>query len=121
MNSLQEKIDALFAEYDKADSPGCALGIVKDGALIYQRGYGIADLATGEAIDPRQSRFYVASVSKQFTAACILLLVLRGKLLLDDDVRTYFPELPDYGQLITLRHLMHHTSGLRCYLGSVRK
>ena len=116
MIASAKKIDALFAEYDKADSPGCALGIIKDGELIYQRGYGMADLEKGEAIDPLKSRFYIASVSKQFTAACILLLAARGQLSLEDDIRDYFPELPDYGQTIKLRHLMHHTSGLRCYM-----
>ena len=116
MNPPRKKIDALFAEYDKDDSPGCALGIAKDGELIYQRDYGMADLEKGEAIDPAKSRFYTASVSKQFTAACVLLLAQQGKVLLDDDVRKYFPELPDYGHVIALRHLIHHTSGLRDYL-----
>ncbi len=116
MNPSTKIIDALVAEYDKADSTGCALGIIRDGELVYQCGYGMADIEKSEAIDPLKSRFYVASVSKQFTAACIFMLAAHGKLSLEDDVRIYFPELPDYGHEISLRHLMHYTGGLRDYL-----
>jgi CubicO group peptidase (beta-lactamase class C family) len=107
-----KKVDALFAHYNKPDSPGCALAVIDNGQIVYQRGYGMADIAKGEKITP-QSAFYIASVSKQFTAACMLLLAERGLLALDDDVRRYFPELPDYGAKVTIRHCIHHTSGLR--------
>jgi CubicO group peptidase (beta-lactamase class C family) len=107
-----ERVDELFAEWDRGDSPGCALGIVRQGELIYARGYGMANLDLGVPITPA-SVCHVASVSKQFTAIAIALLADEGKLGLDDDVRAYVPELPDFGQTITLRQLIQHTSGLR--------
>jgi len=109
---LESKVDQIFAAYDKPTSPGCALGVVRDGELIYKRGYGMANLELGVPITP-QSVFYMASVSKHFTAASIVLAAEQGYLSLDDDVRKYIPELPFYGSTITLRHMLHHTSGLR--------
>jgi CubicO group peptidase (beta-lactamase class C family) len=109
---VQDRIDAIFEDVDRSDMPGCAIGIVQDGQLIYTRGYGMANLECQTPIDA-QSIFHVASVSKQFTCLAILLLMRDGKRSLDDDVRTYIPELPDYGPVITIRHLVHHTSGLR--------
>jgi CubicO group peptidase (beta-lactamase class C family) len=105
-------VDKVFAEWDSTVSPGCALSVIKDGKIIYKRGYGMADLDHDITINP-ETVFHVASISKQFTAAAILLLAQEGKLSLDDDVRKYIPELPDFGALITIRHLIHHTSGLR--------
>ncbi len=113
--SIFEQVDALFAEWDREDSPGCALAIVRDGRILYTKGYGMADLEHGVPISP-QSVFYAGSVSKQFVATCMLLLQEEGKLDIDDDVRKYVPELPDYGHTIRLRHLLHHISGLRDYL-----
>jgi len=107
-----EKIDALFAPYDRGDTPGCALADIEDGRVAYERGYGMADIERGERITPR-SAFYIASVSKHFTCACIVLLAQRGAISLDDDIRRYVPQLPDYGKHISIRHLIHHTSGLR--------
>lgn len=112
---LPARVDSLFAEWDRPGSPGCALGVVRDGRLAYARGYGSANLDHDVPITP-STVFYIASVSKQFTAASIALLAQQGRLSLDDDVRTYIPELPDYGATITIRHLIHHTSGLRDYL-----
>ena len=89
-------IDALFADWSGHDRPGCAVGVVRDGALVFGRGYGTADLEHGVPIDAR-TVFDVGSVSKQFTAASIVLLALDGKLDLDDDVRRFVPEVPDYG------------------------
>jgi len=109
---MQNKIDAIFADVNRSDSPGCAMGIVQDGELIYTQGYGMANLECEMPIDSA-SIFHVASVSKQFTCMAILLLLQDGKLKLDDDVRRYIPELPDYGDVITIRHLAHHISGLR--------
>ena len=92
--------------------PGCALGVYKDGQIVYKRGYGMANLNDDVPITPA-TVFHVASMSKQFTAASILLLAQQGKLSLDDDVHKYIPELPNFGEPITLRHLLHHTSGIR--------
>jgi CubicO group peptidase (beta-lactamase class C family) len=109
------RIDRIFAPWDKPDSPGCALAVVKDGHVVYQHGYGSANLDYNVPITP-ESVFYIASLSKQFVAASVALLAQQGKLSLDDDVREYVPELPDYGHTITIQHLVHHTSGLRDYL-----
>jgi CubicO group peptidase (beta-lactamase class C family) len=110
--------DHVFSDQSKAGSPGCALGVYRDGKVVYAKGYGLANLEENVAITP-QSVFDVGSVSKQFTAASIVLLEQQGKLRLDDDVRKYIPELPDYsqhgGSKITLLHLLNHTSGLRDY------
>ncbi len=111
----KRKVDAVFAAYDTPASPGCVLGVIQDGRLIYARGYGRANLEHQIPISP-QTVFDIGSTSKQFTAASIVLLALRGKLSLDDDIRKFVPEVPDYSQTVTIRHLLHHTSGLRDYL-----
>src|SRR4029434_7873138 len=90
----------------------CAAAASQDGRTVYEAGYGSANLEADVPITPA-SIFHAASVSKQFTAMAVLLLAREGKLSLDADVRTYLPELPDYGQRITLRHLLTHTSGVR--------
>jgi CubicO group peptidase (beta-lactamase class C family) len=108
-------IDAVFAPWDQPRSPGCALGVARDGDLFYSRGYGYANLDHDIPITP-QTVFDVGSVTKQFTAASLSMLALAGKLTLDDDVRKWLPELPEYEWPITLRHMLHHTSGLRDYL-----
>jgi CubicO group peptidase (beta-lactamase class C family) len=108
----RDEIDAIFAEWDRDDSPGCALAVVRDGEIVYSRGYGMSNLEHGVPIAPN-SIFHVASISKQFTALCIAMLAGEGLLSLDDDIRTHVPEIPDYGDTITVRHLVHHTSGLR--------
>jgi CubicO group peptidase (beta-lactamase class C family) len=106
------QVDRVFAQWDRPDSPGCALGVYQDGRIAYARGYGIADLEHHVPITP-DSVFYAGSVSKQFTAMAAALAIAQGKLGADDDVRKHVPELPDYGRPITIRHLVHHTSGLR--------
>ena len=108
-------VDEVFADLTKPGSPGCALGVYRDGAVIYAKGYGLANLEANVPITP-QSVFDIGSTSKQFTAASILLLEKQGKLSVNDDVRKYIPELPDYGPKITILHLLNHTSGLRDYL-----
>ncbi len=117
-DSRSAQVDAVFGEYDKPDSPGCALGVIRDGKLIYKRGYGMASLEHGSPISP-DTVFRIGSVSKQFTAAAVALLAEDGKISLDDDVRNYLPELPAYEHPITIRHLIHHTSGLRDYTNLV--
>jgi CubicO group peptidase (beta-lactamase class C family) len=110
------RVARAFAAYDRPDSPGCAVGVIKDGAFVHRRGYGMANLEHGVPLGPR-TVFDVGSTSKQFSAAALVLLAQDGRLTLDDDVRKHVPELPDYGQRVTIRHLLHHTSGLRDYLG----
>jgi CubicO group peptidase (beta-lactamase class C family) len=110
--SESARVDQLFTEWDKPTSPGCALAIMREGHIIYERGYGMADLDHDVKITPT-TVFHVASMSKQFTAASVLMLAQEGKLSLDDQARKYVPELPDFGVPITLQHLLHHTSGLR--------
>jgi CubicO group peptidase (beta-lactamase class C family) len=106
------RIDTIFARWDRPGSPGCAVGILQNGRVTYARGYGYANLDYDIPITP-STVFYSGSVSKQFTAAAVVLLAAEGRIGLDDDVRRYIPELPDYGQPLTIRHLIHHTSGLR--------
>ncbi len=110
------RIDEIFAEWNRTDSPGCAVGIVSAGELVFSKGYGMANLEHGVPIKP-DTVFYAGSVSKQFVAFAIALLEESGKISLDQDIRKYFPEMPDYGTPITIRHMIHHTSGLRDYLG----
>lgn len=108
-------VDEVFEDLTKTGSPGCALGVYSDGKIVYSKGYGLANLELNVPITPR-SVFDIGSTSKQFSAASILLLEKQGKLSLNDDIRKYIPELPDYGQKITILHLLNHTSGLRDYL-----
>ncbi|MEM8734272.1 MAG: serine hydrolase [Planctomycetota bacterium] len=111
------KIDHIFAEYDRLDSPGAAICVMQGGSVIHRNAYGAANVEHGVPIDAANSVFNIGSCSKQFTAFAILLLVEDGKLSLDHDVRKYIPELPDLGRKITLRHMAYHTSGLRSELG----
>lgn len=112
----QAKIDSLFLQWDSENSPGAAIGIVQGGKLIYKKGYGMGNLDYKIPLSD-ESKFYIASTSKQFTAACIALLSIEGKIGLDDEIQKYIPELPKYEGTITVRNLVHHTSGLRDYLG----
>src|SRR6266516_3580375 len=109
--ALERRVDQIFAAYDKPDSPGCALGVIRDGNFVYKKGYGAASLELGVALTPA-SVFSMGSASKQFTAASVVLAAEQGFLSLDDNVRKYIPELPDYGQPITLLDMLHQTSGL---------
>ncbi|MDP8246253.1 MAG: serine hydrolase domain-containing protein [Candidatus Hinthialibacter antarcticus] len=112
----QEKTDRQFRKWDRTDSPGCAIIVVKDGEVIHQNGYGMANLRYDIPIDPETTIFRTASNSKQYVAFAILLLHDEGLLTLDDDIRDYIPESPDFGETITIRHLLHHVSGIRDYL-----
>ncbi|MDB4873764.1 MAG: aminopeptidase [Gemmatimonadetes bacterium] len=111
-DSLARAIDRVFDGWRDTEGPGCAVGVSRNGRSVYERGYGMANLETATPIRP-SSIFHVASVSKQFTAAAIMLLARDGKLSVDDDIRKYLPEMPSYGTPITIRHLLTHTSGLR--------
>jgi CubicO group peptidase (beta-lactamase class C family) len=108
-------VDAIFGYWDQAGSPGCAIGIAQSGEVIYARGYGYANLDYDIPVTP-QSVFDIASLNKQLVAASLKLLELEGKLTLDDKVRKWLPELPEFETPITLRHMIYHTSGLRDYL-----
>lgn len=108
-------VDALCAEWNRPDSPGCVVGVVQNGRFLHARGYGSANLEYAIPLTP-QSVFRMASVSKQFTATCIGLLVEAGKVRLDDEVCGWVPELPRWETAVTLRHLLHHTSGWPDYL-----
>jgi CubicO group peptidase (beta-lactamase class C family) len=105
-------VDSIFQDMGKPDAPGCAVGVQQGGAQPILRGYGSADLEHNAVITPA-TVFEAGSVSKQFTAASILMLAGEGKLALNDDVHKYIPELPDYGERITIDELLSHTSGLR--------
>jgi CubicO group peptidase (beta-lactamase class C family) len=104
--------DSVFAEWNSTHTPGCAVGVARDGKVLLTRAYGMADLEGGRPNTP-ETIFESGSVAKQFTATAVVLLALDGKLNLDDPVRRYIPELPDYGQPLTIRNLLTHTSGLR--------
>lgn len=108
----EAEIDAIFSDYDNLETPGAAIAVIHKGKVLFKKGYGSANLEYDIPITP-STVFHVASVSKQFTAFAIMLLVEEGKLSLDDDIRKHIPEVPDFGKKITLRHLASHTSGLR--------
>jgi CubicO group peptidase (beta-lactamase class C family) len=113
---LASRVATVMAAYDRPDSPGCTVGVIKDGAFVHLRGYGMANLEHGVPLGP-DTVFDIGSTSKQFSAAAIVLLAQDGRLSLDDDIRKHLPEMPDYGRPVTIRHLLNHTSGLRDYLG----
>ena len=109
--SPEARVDEVFARWTN-ETPGCAVGVGLDGKAVLAKAYGMADLEHGVA-NATDTIFEAGSVSKQFTAAAVLILAEDGKLSLDDPVRTYVPELPDYGAPLTIRHMLTHTSGLR--------
>jgi CubicO group peptidase (beta-lactamase class C family) len=110
---MQSSVDALMRDYT-GDVPGAAVLVLRDGEPLVRRGYGLADLEAGTPVTP-DTNFRLASVSKQFTAAAIVLLAQDGKLSLDDPVRKWLPSLPDVAEPITLRHLLTHSAGLVDY------
>jgi CubicO group peptidase (beta-lactamase class C family) len=109
-----KKVDAFLSQWDKNDMPGCSVGAIKDGKLVYKRAFGMANLDY-DIPNTTLTLFNLASVSKPFTAMSIALLAQQGKLSLDDDIRKYVPEIPKYNETITIRNLIHHTSGIREY------
>jgi D-alanyl-D-alanine carboxypeptidase len=108
------QVDALMATWSRGWSPGAAVAVIRNGEVLLEKGYGLADLKSGAPIDAH-TVFNIASVSKQFTAMAIMILAERGKLSYADPITKYFPEFPPYGQQITIRHLLGHTSGLADY------
>ncbi|WP_448566108.1 serine hydrolase domain-containing protein [Thalassotalea ganghwensis] len=111
----QADIDKMIAHSINAQSPGAAIGVIKNNELIFAKGYGLANLEYNIPINSK-SIFRIGSTSKQFTAACIILLVQQGKLSLNDKITKFFPDFPEYGDEITVKHLLNHTSGIRDYL-----
>ena len=112
--SPERQVDALFARWNRPGMPGGVVAVIRDGKVVLSKGYGLADIEHGVPMSPA-SEVVIGSMSKQFTAFAIHLLAQDGKLSLDDDIRTYLPDVPDFGKTITIRHLLHHTSGLRDY------
>ena len=110
--SLEARMDTLFRQYASVETPGCVAGVAQNGRVLLERAYGMADLERNVPLTTA-SILEAGSVSKQFTAAAILMLARDGKLSLDDPVRRWVPELPAFMQPITLRHMLHHMSGLR--------
>jgi CubicO group peptidase (beta-lactamase class C family) len=106
------RIDSIFSQWKGSSTPGCLVGVAKTGQERLVRAYGMANLESATPLEP-ESVSESGSVAKQFTAASIGLLAVRGRLSLDDDIRRYLPEVPDFGSTITIRHLLTHTSGLR--------
>jgi len=119
-NSVQQRIDSLFSEYDNLNSPGYAIGVSKNGKTIHKKGYGAANLDYNIPIKPN-SVFSIASVSKQFTAACIALLILENKISLETDASDFIPELKQYSDTIRIKHLIYNTSGIKDYPHIKRK
>jgi len=115
-NSKQQtKIDAIFSQWNTPNSPGGTVGIIKDGELIFTKGYGMANLDHNIPNHPK-TVFSIASTSKQFTAASIILLSEQGKLSLEDSLIKFFPNFPDYANEVKVQHLLNHTSGVRDYI-----
>jgi CubicO group peptidase (beta-lactamase class C family) len=111
-DSAVARIDRAFASLGGREAPGCAIGLSRDGQPVLTRAYGMANLEYGVPNTP-ETIFESGSVAKQFTSAAVALLAQDGRLSLDDDVRKYLPEVPDFGRKITIRNLLTHTSGLR--------
>jgi CubicO group peptidase (beta-lactamase class C family) len=118
LGARQATVDDLFRPWQSPDSPGAAVLVIQDNQVVLSKGYGMANLEHGIPIRP-DTVFDIASVSKQFAGMTIALLESEGRISLDDDVRRYLPELSDFGQRITIRHLVHHTSGLRDWPNSL--
>lgn len=108
------QVDAIFASLKSSNAPGAAVLVVRDGRAVFRGGYGVTDLRTLHPIDTK-TNFRLASFTKQFTAACVMLLARDGKLRYDDHLTDFFPEFPAYGKSITVRNLLNHTSGLPDY------
>jgi CubicO group peptidase (beta-lactamase class C family) len=118
LGTPQNQVDQIMAPYSSPESPGAVVAVVRDGEIVFQRAYGMANLThqVPFAVDTRGN---LASTAKQFTAFAFALLTEQGRLGLDDDMRVHIPELPDLGETVTLRHLLTHTSGYREFLNAL--
>jgi CubicO group peptidase (beta-lactamase class C family) len=110
--AIAAEVNKLFEKWDRPDSPGCALGIIRDGKVVFARGYGMADLDHGVPITTK-SVFEVGSMTKSITCACLAILMDQGKLDPEDDLHKYVLEMPHYNPPITIRHLIRCECGLR--------
>src|SRR5205809_7734407 len=110
----QTVVDALFHDFDQTNAPGAAVTVIKDGKPLFAKGYGLADLEK-KIPCTTDTNFRLASLTKQFTAMAVLILAEQGKLSLGDHLSKFFPEFPQYGKTITIRHLLTHRSGLLAY------
>jgi CubicO group peptidase (beta-lactamase class C family) len=117
--NLNKPLDSIFSAGIKDGAPGCAAAVIKDGAVIYKKGFGIANVENRIPITT-ETVFDIASLSKQFAGLCISKLVGEGKIKVDEDIHTYLPELPDFGKKITVWNLIHHTSGIRDWPEALR-
>lgn len=113
-----DSVDALFQRYNRVPGPGLAVAVVRDARVVLRRGFGLADVENAVPITPA-TVFDIASLSKQMTGLAVAMLVAEGKVKLTDDIRKYIPEMPDLGRTITVGHLLHHTSGLRDWPGTL--
>ena len=111
---LSSEIDALFEEYDRPSAPGASVMVIHRGTVLFKKAYGLANVEDGTRATTK-TNYRLASVTKQFTAMAIVMLAERKKLSLDDPLNRFFPNFPDYGKHITVRHLLNHTSGLVAY------
>jgi CubicO group peptidase (beta-lactamase class C family) len=111
------QVDALFLRLIRPDTPGCAVGVYRKGEIVLARGYGVASIESGRPITPR-SVFNLGSGAKPLTAVAALMLEQRGRLSMDDEVRRWVPELPQYSRPIRVRDLLHHTSDLGRFRGA---
>ncbi len=112
--NINNKIDSLIQSFEKPNSPGLSIGIVKNGKIVYSKGIGLSSIENNTSNNTKTT-FSIASIAKQFTASCIWVLVQQKKISLDDDIRKYLPEIPNYGNQIKIKHLLNHTSGIRNY------
>lgn len=112
--STEQSIDGIMAEFNSPGAPGASVLVMKNDSIIFKKGYGLADLQTKDPITAA-TNFRLASVTKEFTAMCIMLLEQRGELSFDDHITKFFPDFPPYGKDITVRNLLNHTSGLVDY------
>lgn len=112
--TIEQKLDKILSTYNVENQPGLSVRVVKNNSVLYSKSFGISNLDYG--IKNSDSTTYsIASISKQFTAAAIWTLIEQGKLSLEDDIRKFFPQFPDYGNIIRVKHLLNHTSGIRGY------
>ena len=110
----EDKIDQIFSEYNKPDMPGAAVMVIKNGEIIFQKGYGIANIESNQPVS-ETTNFRLASVTKQFTAMSILLLIENGRINFNTTIKELFPDFPEFGSKMNIKHLLQQTSGLIDY------